>query len=132
MTKAQILSSHFSRHLQGHFFFRRLSLEYAFGSSNTNLRVLAILVIIMYLLLLIRRFSVNFKKFLLTASFIEHLCVSASVNFILESLHRCFRYFQQKLIRINYTYIQITDRCILNNIHNYVICNLQQQVFYCI
>ena len=47
MIKAQILSSHFSRHLQGHFFFRKLSLKYAFGSSNTKLKLLVILVIIL-------------------------------------------------------------------------------------
>ena len=52
--------------------------------------------------------------------------------FIIYSLDRCFRYFQQNLVTIKYTYIQITDRCTLNNAHNYVICTLQQQVFYCI
>ena len=45
--KAQILPSHFSGHLQGIFFFRKLSLEYAFGSSNTKLKLLVILVIIL-------------------------------------------------------------------------------------
>ena len=34
-------------HLQGHFFFCKLSLEYAFGSSNTRLKLLVILVIIL-------------------------------------------------------------------------------------
>ena len=48
MIKARILSSHFSRHLQGHFFFRNLSLEYAFGSSNTKLKLLVILVILLF------------------------------------------------------------------------------------
>ena len=43
--KAQILPSHFSGHLQGIFFFRKLSLEYAFGSSNTKLKLLIVLVI---------------------------------------------------------------------------------------
>ena len=47
LIKAQILPSHFSRHLQGHFFFRKLSLKYAFGSSNTKLKLLVILVIIL-------------------------------------------------------------------------------------
>ena len=47
LIKAQILSSHFIRHLQEHFFFRKLSWEYAFGSSNTKLKLLVILVIIL-------------------------------------------------------------------------------------
>ena len=47
LIKAQILPSHFSRHLQGHFFFRKLSFEYAFGSFNTKLELLVILVIIL-------------------------------------------------------------------------------------
>ena len=47
LIKAQILPSHFSRHLQGHFFCRKLSLKYAFGSSNTKLKLLVILVIIL-------------------------------------------------------------------------------------
>ena len=33
------MPSHFSRHLQGHFFCLKLSLEYVFGSSNTNLKL---------------------------------------------------------------------------------------------
>ena len=49
--------------------------------------------------------------------------------FILQSLDRCFPYFQQMLITIKYTYIQITDTCILKSVHNYVICTLQQQFF---
>ena len=44
LIKAEILPSHFTRHLQGHFFFRKLSLKYAFGSSNTKLKLLVILV----------------------------------------------------------------------------------------
>ena len=52
LIKAQILPSHFSRHLQGHFFCRKLSLKYAFGSSNTKLKLLFILVIIFYYLVL--------------------------------------------------------------------------------
>ena len=47
MIKAQILPSHFSKHLQGHFFFRKLYLKYAFGSSNTKLKLLVILVLIL-------------------------------------------------------------------------------------
>ena len=47
LRKVQILPSHFSRHLQGHFCFRKLSMEYAFGSSNTKLKPLVILVIIL-------------------------------------------------------------------------------------
>ena len=47
LIKAQILPSHFSRHLQLHFFFRELSLEYAFSSSHTKLKLLVILVIIL-------------------------------------------------------------------------------------
>ena len=41
------MSSHFSRHLQGHFFFLKLSLEYAFRSSNKKVKLLVILVIIL-------------------------------------------------------------------------------------
>ena len=41
------MPSHFTRHLQGHIFFRKLPLEYAFGSSNTKLKLLIILVIIL-------------------------------------------------------------------------------------
>ena len=44
MIKAQILPSHFSRHLPGYFFFCKLCLEYAF---NTKLKLLVILVIIL-------------------------------------------------------------------------------------
>ena len=47
MIKAQILPSHFIRRLQGHFFFRKLSWEYAFGSSSTKLKLLVILAIIL-------------------------------------------------------------------------------------
>ena len=47
LRKVQVLPSPFSRHLQGHFFFRKLSMEYAFGSSNTKLKPLVILVIIL-------------------------------------------------------------------------------------
>ena len=47
LIKAQILPSHFSNYLQGHFFCRKLSLEYAFGSSNTKLKLLVILVTIL-------------------------------------------------------------------------------------
>ena len=47
LIKAQILPSHFIRHLQGHFFFRKLSLKYAFGSSDTKLKLLVILVTIL-------------------------------------------------------------------------------------
>ena len=46
LIKAQILPLRFSRHLQGHFFFRKLSLKHAFGNSNTKLKLLVILVII--------------------------------------------------------------------------------------
>ena len=46
LIKAQILPSHFIRHFQGHIFFRKWSLEYAFGSSNTKLKILVIHVII--------------------------------------------------------------------------------------
>ena len=46
LIKAQILPSHFIRHLQEHFFFRKLSWEYAFGSSSTKFKLLVILVII--------------------------------------------------------------------------------------
>ena len=64
-----------------------------------------------------RCFSVNFWKFLTTASFIEHLWATASVN--LYPLDRYFCYFQQKLTTIKYTYIiQVTDRCTLYNVHN--------------
>ena len=71
-----------------------------------------------------RCFLVNFLKFLITASFIKHLWVTASVN--LYSLDRCFCYFQQKFTSIKYKYIlQITDRSTLYNVHNnFVICNL--------
>ena len=34
-------------HLQGHFFLLKLSLEYAFGGSNTKLKLLILLVIIL-------------------------------------------------------------------------------------
>ena len=47
MIKSQILPSHFSMHLQGHFFLLKLSLEYAFGGSNTKLKLLILLVIIL-------------------------------------------------------------------------------------
>ena len=47
MIKAQILHSHFSRHFQAYFFFRKLSLEYAFGSSKTKLELLVRLVLIL-------------------------------------------------------------------------------------
>ena len=46
--KAQIMPSHFRRHLQGNFVFRILSLEYALGSSNTKLKLLVILIIILF------------------------------------------------------------------------------------
>ena len=46
MIKTQILPPHFSSHLQRHFFFRKFSLEYTLGSSNTKLKLLVILVII--------------------------------------------------------------------------------------
>ena len=50
MIKAQILPSRFSRHLQGNFVFRILSLEYALGSSNTKLKLLVMLIIFFVLL----------------------------------------------------------------------------------
>ena len=47
MIKTKIVPSHSSNHLQGHFFFLKFSLEYAFDSSNTMLKVLVILFIIL-------------------------------------------------------------------------------------
>ena len=69
-------------------------------------------------------FPVNFGKFLITASFIEYLWATASVN--LYPLHRCFRYFPEKLNTIKYMYIiQTTDRCVLYNVqNNLIICTL--------
>ena len=46
--KSRISPSHFNRYLQVHFFSRNLSLEYAFGSSNTKLKLLVILVILLF------------------------------------------------------------------------------------
>ena len=45
LIKAQILSSHFIRHLQGHFFFRKFSFQYAFGSCNTKLKLFVIILL---------------------------------------------------------------------------------------
>ena len=46
MIKAQILPSNFSRHLQGHSLFRKFSLEYTFGSSDTKHKLLVLFLII--------------------------------------------------------------------------------------
>ena len=47
LIKAHNLPSHFSGHLQELFFFHKLSLEYAFDSSNTKLKLLVILAILL-------------------------------------------------------------------------------------
>ena len=47
MIKIQILPPHFSSHLQRHFFFCKFCLKYTLGSSNTKLKLLVILVIIL-------------------------------------------------------------------------------------
>ena len=47
LKRAPIFPSHFSRHLQGHFLFRKLCLECTFGSSKIKLKLLVILVIIL-------------------------------------------------------------------------------------
>ena len=47
LTKTEILPSHSSRHLQRRFVFCKSSLEYAFDNSNTMLKLLVILFIIL-------------------------------------------------------------------------------------